>query len=149
MVKPFAAEPVSQAIRAQTGLDADSWITTNAQFFSAIAAQSMSNLVIRFCVGLTAAPTLRLEAIRKSCGAGRSARVEVLPGIDLTLARGKRVASRIDTGMAFVYHPGWTTPDLPFGGIKNSGSGREISSLGIQEFVGQKLVRVESIDARA
>ena len=65
------------------------------------------------------------------------------------VARGKRVASRIDTGMVFVNHPTWTTPDLPFGGIKNSGYGRELSSMGIQEFVNKKLVRVTSIDAPA
>lgn len=63
--------------------------------------------------------------------------------------RGKRIASRIDTGMVFVNHPTWTAADLPFGGIKNSGYGRELSSLGIQEFVNKKLVRVESIDAPA
>jgi succinate-semialdehyde dehydrogenase/glutarate-semialdehyde dehydrogenase len=65
------------------------------------------------------------------------------------IARGKRVASRIDTGMVFVNHPTWTTPDLPFGGIKDSGYGRELSSMGIQEFVNKKLVRVASIDAPA
>jgi succinate-semialdehyde dehydrogenase/glutarate-semialdehyde dehydrogenase len=65
------------------------------------------------------------------------------------VARGKRVASRIDTGMVFVNHPTWTTPDLPFGGIENSGYGRELSSLGTQEFVNEKLVRVASIDAPA
>ena len=65
------------------------------------------------------------------------------------VARGKRVASRIDTGMVFVNHPTWTTADLPFGGIKNSGYGRELSSLGIQEFVNKKLVRVASINAPA
>ncbi len=65
------------------------------------------------------------------------------------VARGKRVASRVDTGMMFVNHPTWTTPDLPFGGIKSSGYGRELSSLGIQEFVNKKLVRVSSIDAPA
>lgn len=52
---PFAAETIAQAIQARTGLEADSWITTNAQFFSALAAQSMSNTIIRFFVGLTAA----------------------------------------------------------------------------------------------
>src|SRR5271156_2477858 len=41
--------------------------------------------------------------------------------------RGKRVSSRIDTGMMFVNHPCWTMPELPFGGIKNSGYGRELS----------------------
>jgi succinate-semialdehyde dehydrogenase/glutarate-semialdehyde dehydrogenase len=64
-------------------------------------------------------------------------------------ARGRRVASRIDTGMVFINHPTWTTADLPFGGIKNSGYGRELSSLGIQEFVNKKLVRTSSIDAPA
>ena len=65
------------------------------------------------------------------------------------VARGKRVASRIDTGMMFVNHPTWTKPDLPFGGIKDSGYGRELSSMGIQEFVNKKLVCVEAIDAPA
>jgi succinate-semialdehyde dehydrogenase/glutarate-semialdehyde dehydrogenase len=65
------------------------------------------------------------------------------------VARGKRVASRIDTGMVFINHPTWTAADLPFGGIKNSGYGRELSSLGIQEFVNKKLVRIASIDAPA
>ena len=63
------------------------------------------------------------------------------------VARGKRVASRVDTGMMFVNHPTWTKPDLPFGGIKDSGYGRELSSMGIQEFVNKKLVCVEAIDA--
>ena len=63
------------------------------------------------------------------------------------VARGKRVASRVDTGMMFVNQPTWTLPELPFGGIKNSGYGRELSSLGIHEFVNKKLVRVASIDA--
>ena len=65
------------------------------------------------------------------------------------IARGKRVASRVDTGMMFVNHPTWTAPDLPFGGINNSGYGHELSSMGIQEFVNKKLVRVASADAAA
>ena len=65
------------------------------------------------------------------------------------IARGKRVASRIETGMVFVNHPTWTAPELPFGGIKNSGYGHELSSLGIQEFVNKKLVCVVPIDAPA
>jgi succinate-semialdehyde dehydrogenase/glutarate-semialdehyde dehydrogenase len=62
---------------------------------------------------------------------------------------GKFVASRIETGMVFINHPTWTTPDLPFGGIKSSGYGRELSSLGIQEFINKKLIRVDAIDASA
>ena len=65
------------------------------------------------------------------------------------IARGKRVAGRIDTGMVFINHPTWTAADLPFGGIKHSGYGRELSSLGIQEFVNKKLVRVADIHAPA
>jgi succinate-semialdehyde dehydrogenase/glutarate-semialdehyde dehydrogenase len=65
------------------------------------------------------------------------------------VARGKRVASRIESGMIFVNHPTWTTPDLPFGGIKNSGYGRELSGAGIQEFVNKKLVRISPIEASA
>lgn len=65
------------------------------------------------------------------------------------IERGKRIASRIETGMVFVNHPTWTAADLPFGGIKDSGYGRELSSLGIQEFVNKKLVRVSPIDAPA
>jgi succinate-semialdehyde dehydrogenase/glutarate-semialdehyde dehydrogenase len=65
------------------------------------------------------------------------------------IARGQRVASRLDTGMVFINHPTWTAADLPFGGIKNSGYGRELSGLGIQEFVNKKLVRVSPINAPA
>jgi succinate-semialdehyde dehydrogenase / glutarate-semialdehyde dehydrogenase len=65
------------------------------------------------------------------------------------IERGKRIASRIETGMVFVNHPTWTASDLPFGGIKNSGYGRELSSHGIHEFVNKKLVRVASINAPA
>jgi succinate-semialdehyde dehydrogenase/glutarate-semialdehyde dehydrogenase len=63
--------------------------------------------------------------------------------------RGKRVAARVDTGMMFVNHPTWTSPELPFGGVKNSGYGHELASMGIQEFVNKKLVRVALIDAAA
>ena len=63
------------------------------------------------------------------------------------IARAKRVANQIDTGMVFINQPTWTAPDLPFGGIKNSGYGRELSSLGIQEFVNKKLVRVSNAPA--
>jgi succinate-semialdehyde dehydrogenase/glutarate-semialdehyde dehydrogenase len=63
------------------------------------------------------------------------------------VARGRRVARRVETGMMFVNHPTWTMPELPFGGIKASGYGRELSSMGIQEFVNKKLVRVAAIDA--
>jgi succinate-semialdehyde dehydrogenase / glutarate-semialdehyde dehydrogenase len=65
------------------------------------------------------------------------------------VARGKRLASRIDTGMMFINNISWSDAELPFGGIKNSGYGRELGDMGIQEFVNKKLVRVASMEAPA
>ncbi|CAN5170429.1 NAD-dependent succinate-semialdehyde dehydrogenase [soil metagenome] len=61
------------------------------------------------------------------------------------IERGKRVADRIDTGMVFINHPTWTQADLPFGGTKRSGYGRELSELGIEEFVNKKLIRISEL----
>jgi succinate-semialdehyde dehydrogenase/glutarate-semialdehyde dehydrogenase len=56
--------------------------------------------------------------------------------------RGRRVAKKIDCGMVFINQPAWTSAELPFGGTKNSGFGRELSELGFGEFVNQKLINV-------
>lgn len=58
------------------------------------------------------------------------------------LARGERIALQIESGMSFVNNPTWSTPQMPFGGVKNSGYGRELSQLGFGEFVNWKLVAI-------
>jgi succinate-semialdehyde dehydrogenase/glutarate-semialdehyde dehydrogenase len=62
-------------------------------------------------------------------------------------SRGRRVASRVETGMMFVNNISWSDAELPFGGIKDSGYGRELGNMGIQEFVNKKLVRSGMIEA--
>ncbi|PTW63382.1 succinate-semialdehyde dehydrogenase/glutarate-semialdehyde dehydrogenase [Breoghania corrubedonensis] len=60
---------------------------------------------------------------------------------------GEEVANRISSGMVFVNHPTMVKADLPFGGIRRSGYGRELTGLGLKEFVNHKLVDVVDIDA--
>lgn len=58
------------------------------------------------------------------------------------IKRAKQMASRIETGMVWINWLTDTAAELPFGGVKCSGFGRELSDLGIKEFVNQKLVVV-------
>jgi succinate-semialdehyde dehydrogenase/glutarate-semialdehyde dehydrogenase len=60
---------------------------------------------------------------------------------------GAEVAKRISTGMVFVNHPTMSKADLPFGGVRRSGYGRELIGLGLKEFVNHKLIDVVDIDA--
>jgi succinate-semialdehyde dehydrogenase/glutarate-semialdehyde dehydrogenase len=53
-----------------------------------------------------------------------------------------RVADRLDTGMVYVNGVGLDGAELPFGGVKRSGFGRELGRYGIEEFVNKKLIRV-------
>jgi succinate-semialdehyde dehydrogenase/glutarate-semialdehyde dehydrogenase len=56
------------------------------------------------------------------------------------LDRAKRLASKMQSGMVFLNFSALTTPELPFGGIKRSGFGRELSSFGIEEFANKKMI---------
>ena len=56
--------------------------------------------------------------------------------------RAKEIADRLETGMVFINSTTDTQADLPFGGAKRSGVGRELARFGMNEFVNKKLIRV-------
>ncbi|MGY1604311.1 NAD-dependent succinate-semialdehyde dehydrogenase [Geodermatophilus sp. SYSU D00815] len=58
------------------------------------------------------------------------------------LDKARAVADRIDAGMVWVNQPTGSSAELPFGGVKRSGYGRELSELGMFEFANRKLTRV-------
>ncbi|AFJ47025.1 NAD-dependent succinate-semialdehyde dehydrogenase [Shimwellia blattae] len=62
-------------------------------------------------------------------------------------AHGAELAKRLSTGMVYINHPTRVKADLPFGGIRRSGYGRELIGLGIKEFVNHKLISIVDIDA--
>ena len=54
----------------------------------------------------------------------------------------ERVADKIEAGMVYVNIVGADAAELPFGGVKSSGFGRELGRYGADEFVNKKLIRV-------
>ncbi|WP_433869203.1 NAD-dependent succinate-semialdehyde dehydrogenase [Saccharopolyspora sp. CA-218241] len=56
--------------------------------------------------------------------------------------RARRVAEQIEAGMVYLNRAGGSQADLPFGGIKRSGIGRELGPLGIEEFMNKKAIRL-------
>lgn len=56
------------------------------------------------------------------------------------------MAERLDTGMVSINHPTIVAADIPFGGVKNSGYGHELTELGLKEFVNQKVIAVGDIN---
>jgi lipoprotein-releasing system permease protein len=109
---PFEAETIAQAIQDQTGQEADSWIKTNAQFFIAMAAQTLTNRLIRFFVGLTAAlgiaSVLVVSVVQKSkeigilramgTSRGQILRLFLLQGAVMAL-----VGSLLGSALSFVF----------------------------------------------
>jgi len=109
---PFDAENVAQVIQDETGQEADSWIRTNAQFFTAMLAQTLTNRLIRFFVGLTAAlgiaSVLVVSVVQKSkeigilramgTSRGQVLRLFLLQGAVMALA-----GSLLGSGLSFVF----------------------------------------------
>lgn len=56
-------------------------------------------------------------------------------------ARIKTITNQLETGMTFINMVSITEPETPFGGVKNSGFGRELAQKGMEEFINKKMVR--------
>ncbi len=61
----------------------------------------------------------------------------------------ERFVNELETGMTYINRMTESTPEIPFGGAKNSGYGRELSHFGIHEFMNPKTVWVDRSDEGA
>ena len=59
--------------------------------------------------------------------------------------RAERVGDRLEVGMVYINAAGLDGSDVPFGGVKKSGYGRELGKLGIDEFANKKIYRYGSL----
>jgi lipoprotein-releasing system permease protein len=113
----YDAETVAQAVQAATGVEADSWIKTNAQFFTAVNAQQTSNILISLFVALSVAfgiaSVLVVSVIQRSkdigilramgTSQGQILRVFLLQGGVLGFA-GAFVGAALGAGGLIVWH---------------------------------------------
>ena len=120
----YAAETVAQAIGAATGVQADSWIHTNNQLYTAISAQRVANTAIRVFVGLAIAfgiaAVLIVSVVQKSkeigilramgASRGQILRVFLLQGAVLGLA-GSLVGSALGAAAIHLWSVLITNPD--------------------------------------
>jgi lipoprotein-releasing system permease protein len=120
----YAAESIARQIEAITGIEADSWIKTNAQFFSAVSAQTIANTAIRIFVGLSVAfgiaSVLVVSVVQKSkeigilramgASQGQIMRVFLLQGGILGLA-GSLFGSITGAGALIVWQSYARNPD--------------------------------------
>ncbi|MEV6927594.1 NAD-dependent succinate-semialdehyde dehydrogenase [Dactylosporangium sp. NPDC051485] len=56
--------------------------------------------------------------------------------------RARRVGRQLDVGMVYINATEGSQADLPFGGVKRSGIGRELGQLGVEEFMNKRIVRI-------
>jgi lipoprotein-releasing system permease protein len=113
----YAADTIAQAVQNATGVDADSWIKTNAQFFTAVNAQQTSNTMIRLFVGLSVAfgiaSVLVVSVIQRSrdigilramgTSQGKILRIFLLQGALLGLA-GSLIGTALGVGTLVIWH---------------------------------------------
>lgn len=62
------------------------------------------------------------------------------------IKKARELASKIESGAVYINQMMFSDPSVPFGGIKNSGYGRELAHLGIREFTNQKTVWIGGSD---
>ncbi|MGO2123177.1 NAD-dependent succinate-semialdehyde dehydrogenase [Glutamicibacter arilaitensis] len=58
------------------------------------------------------------------------------------LERAERISLQLQSGMVAINEPSASFPELPFGGVKRSGIGRELGKYGMDEFINHKLVKI-------
>jgi lipoprotein-releasing system permease protein len=85
----YAAEKIAQAITRLTGIEADSWIKTNEQFFTAVNAQTTANTSIRFFVGLSVA--FGIASVLVVSVVQRSREIGILRAMGITRAQILRI----------------------------------------------------------